>query len=118
MSPMHRDGEVGVSPARPPADELSPDRFVYVDAAFGGVDRRNKPRKLADVRLNGVADCYVSHNRATEALVKWVAEHRNDKGNPTVAGFDGPTWAPDLHLDFDAEGEPEKALTWLIRVLD
>ena len=92
--------------------------FVYVDTAFGGVDRRNTPRALADVRLNGVADCYISHNRATDALVAWVATHTNDKGNPTVAGFDGPTWAPDLHLDFDSQDDPGIALGWLRGVLD
>ena len=102
--------------ARAPTDDTA--AFVYVDTAFGGVDRRNTPRALADVRLNGVADCYVSHNRATDALVAWVATHTNDKGNPTVAGFDGPTWAPDLHLDFDSQDDPGIALGWLRGVLD
>ena len=101
--------------ARAPTD---PAAFEYVETAFGGVDRRNGIRKLADVRLNGVADCYASHNRGTDALATWVATHENEKGNPTVAGFDGETWAPDLHLDFDAEGNPGKALDWLRGVLD
>ena len=112
---MHHTSDAPGESARAPADTAA---FVYVDTAFGGVDRRNKPRALANVRLNGVADCYVSHNRATDALVAWVATHANDKGNPTVAGFDGPTWAPDLHLDFDSQDDPGIALGWLRGVLD
>ena len=93
-------------------------QYIYVDTAFGGVDRRNKVRKFGEVRLNGVSDCYVSHNRGTEDLLKWVQTHENENGNPTVKGFDGPTWADNLHLDIDAEGNLELALQRLHAVLD
>jgi hypothetical protein len=91
--------------------------FVFVDTAFGGVNRRNNVKRLDTVRLNGLSDCYVSHNRATDALVTWVQEHRNESGNPTVAGFDGPTWAGNLHIDLDCAADPGQALEWLRKVL-
>jgi hypothetical protein len=93
-------------------------RFVYVDTAFGGVNRRNDVKQLDEVRLNGVADCYVSHNRATVDLLTWRNSHKNANGNPTVAGFDGPTWADNLHLDYDNEADPGQALIWLRQGLD
>jgi len=93
-------------------------RYIYVDTAFGGVDHRNKVHKFTEVRLNGVSDCYVSHNRATDDLVSWVQTHENEKGNPTVKGFDGATWADNLHLDIDAEGNLGLALKRLHDVLD
>ena len=99
-------------------DQLRISEFIYVDTAFGGVNRRNNVKRLDDVRLNGLADCYVSHNRATEALLKWRNTHKNENGNPTVAGFDGPTWADNLHLDYDNEADPGQALVWLRQGLD
>jgi hypothetical protein len=92
--------------------------FVYVDTAFGGVNKRNNVKRLDAVRLNGVADCYASHNRATAALLKWRNEHKNENGNPTVAGFNGPTWADNLHLDYDNEADPGQALIWMRQGLD
>jgi hypothetical protein len=92
--------------------------YVYVDTAYGGVDRRNIVRRLTEIRLNGLSDCYASHGRATEDLASWLAEHTNKDGKPTVAGYNGLTWAPNLHLDFDAEGNLPLALTYLLRVLD
>src|SRR3954447_11932552 len=77
------------------------------------VTKRNQVKKLADVRLNLLSDCYVSHNRATVELLTWRNSHKNEKGNPTVAGFDGPTWADNLHLDYDNEADPGQALIWL-----
>ena len=91
--------------------------YCYVDTAFGGPDRRNNVRSIDQVRLNGQADCYASYQRATDALVTWVNAHTNGSGNPTVASFDGPTWAPFLPLDFDHQEDPAVALGWLRRVL-
>jgi len=45
--------------------------FVYVDTAFGGVNKRNYVKRLDEVRLNGLSDCYVSHNRARVELLTW-----------------------------------------------
>ena len=61
------------------------------------------------------AEQYHSYRRATIDLQKWVQTHKNDKGNPTVAGFDGAIWTPFQHLDFDAEGDLAKALGWARR---
>jgi len=93
-------------------------QYIYVDTAAGGVDRRNIVKKFDEVRLNGLSDCHTSHNRATEDLVKWLQTHENSRGNPTVAGFDGATWADNLHLDIDAEGNLGLALQRLHAVLD
>src|SRR5215203_2157363 len=99
-------------------DELDTSAFVYVDTAFGGVNMRNNVKRLDEVGPNGLSDCYVSHNRATIDLLTWRNSHKNESGNPTVAGFDGPTWAPDLHLDYDNEADPGQALVWLRHGLD
>jgi hypothetical protein len=85
--------------------------------AFGGVNRRNHVVHLNQLEVPHLADCFTTHHRMTSALVDWVATHTNDKGSPTVAGFDGPSWAPALHLDFDAETDPALALTWVRQVL-
>jgi len=70
------------------------------------------------VVAEGLADCYVSHNRATEDLLTWVQTHKNKNDRPTVEGFDGETWADNLPLDFDAEDDVQRALTWMRQVLD
>ena len=101
-----------------PHAEQDISQYVYVDSAFGGANHRNKIKKFADIKLNGLADCYVSHNRATDALVTWVESHTNKNGNPTVEGFDGPTWADNLHLDLDHQSDPGVARGWLRQVLD
>jgi hypothetical protein len=92
--------------------------FVYVDTAIGGVNKRNNVKRLDQVRACILSDCYVSHNRATIELLTWRNSHKNENGKPTVAGFDGPTWAPDLHLDYDNEADPGQALIWLRQGLD
>jgi hypothetical protein len=97
---------------------LDTSKYEYVDVAFGGVNRRNNVRKRSSLVVNGMADCYASHNRANEALAIWVKEHKNKNGNPTVEGFHDATWAPDLHFDFDAEDDPARALQWLNLVLN
>jgi putative DNA primase/helicase len=97
----------------------SPTRdYVWVDVAIGGVDRRNHPRRIDEVQLNGKADCYASYQRATDYLATWVNNHTNRDGKPTVAGFDGATWTPFLPLDFDCADNPGRALGWLRQMLD
>src|SRR5436190_17028035 len=97
LRPLRGDPSVRGSPggARMTAPRI--EDFVYVDTAFGGVNKRNDVKRLGDVRLNGVSDCYVSHGRADEALPAWIRTHTNEHGRPTVAGFDGATWADNLH---------------------
>lgn len=92
--------------------------YVWVDVAIGGVDRRNHPRRIDEVQLNGKADCYTSYQRATDYLATWVNNHTNRDGKPTVAGFDGATWTPFLPLDFDCADNPGRALGWLRQMLD
>jgi hypothetical protein len=74
-------------------------------------------RNAGELSPNGVAGVYESWQCATDELRQWVKTHRNKKGNPTVAGFDGPTWSNRLVLDFDKEGAPEVPLGWLRQVL-
>lgn len=94
------------------------DQYSYVDVAIGGVNKRNTVRQLANVHTDGLADCFVSHNRATVALLTWRNEHTNKDGRPTVAGFDGETWADNAHLDFDHPTDASIALGWARQVLD
>jgi hypothetical protein len=96
----------------------TPTEFVYVDTAFGGVNHRNHVKRVDEVVVNGVADCYTSYQRATDALPAWVSSHTNDRGNPTVAGFDGATWAPRAVLDLDHRTDPGVALGWARQVDD
>lgn len=98
-------------------EPLDPANFVYADTAFGDVNRRNHIRRVDTLRARGRTDCYASYGRATDALVAWVNTHKNRNGNPTVAGFDGPTWTPFLPLDFDHEHDPAVALGWVRRTL-
>ena len=90
--------------------------YVYVDVAIGGVDHRNNVKRVDQFRANGVADVFVTHQRATQDLADYIREIRNSKGKPSVKGFPGSTWAPDLHMDFDAGEDPAVALEWLRRV--
>jgi hypothetical protein len=110
--------DVGVH-ARAPADGPTPahSSYVYVDTAFGGADHRNNVRRVDQVRLNGQPDCYASYQRAAEDLLAWVRTHTNKNGKPTVARFDGATWAPYLPLDFDWKADPAVALGWLRDVI-
>lgn len=91
--------------------------FKYVDTTVGGVSHRNNIKTAGALSPNGIPGVYQSWQRATDALSTWVTTHRNKDGNPTVAGFDGPTWSPTLNLDFDHESDPSVSLGWLRRVL-
>src|SRR5207249_2393645 len=92
--------------------------YVYVDTATGDVSYRNRVKLFHKVDGFATMEAYASYQRATRALVEWHESHRNRKGNPTVEGFDGPTWTPYLPLDFDHESDPAVALTWLRRVVE
>ena len=72
--------------------------YIYVDSAVGGVNHRNHVRRVDEIGVNGLPDCFASYGRATQSLVVWVQTHRNKNGNPTVAGFDGEIWTPYLPL--------------------
>jgi hypothetical protein len=91
--------------------------YVFVDTAVGGVNHRNHVQRVDEFRINGTPDCYASYQRATDDLVTWVATHRNKNGNPTVAGFDKPTWAPFWPGDLDNEADPGVALGWARRII-
>lgn len=92
--------------------------FVYVDTAIGGVNRRNRVRRLSEVDYSPGSERYISHRRATTALVDWVNSHQNSSGQPTVEGFDGPTWDSSLPFDFDDRTDPAHALEWTRQFLD
>ena len=92
--------------------------FSFVEYAIGGSQRRNHvalstdvPRLIAgDHDFGTPADCYTTYLRFREDLKGWVETHKNDRGFPTVTGYDGTALAEFLPFDFDAEEEPELAL--------
>jgi predicted transcriptional regulator len=93
--------------------------FVYVDTALGALNRRNHVRRLTDLDLKeGGAERYISHRRATEALLEWTRTHTNANGQPTIEGFDGAVWDPSLPFDFDDRYDPAHALVWMRQFLD
>ena len=92
--------------------------YVYVDTALGALNRRNHVQRLADIDMrDGGAERYISHRRASPALVEWVNSHKNNNGNPTIEGFDGPVWDTSLPFDFDDRHDPAHALEWLRQFL-
>lgn len=93
--------------------------FVYVDTALGALNRRNHVRRLTDLDLKeGGAERYISHRRATEALLDWTRTHTNANGQPTIEGFPGEVWDPSLPFDFDDRHDPAHALEWMRQFLD
>jgi hypothetical protein len=93
--------------------------FVYVDTALGALNRRNHVRRLTDLDLKeGGAERYISHRRATAALLDWTRTHTNANGQPTIEGFDGAVWDPSLPFDFDDRHDPAHALDWMRQFLD
>jgi AAA domain len=93
--------------------------FVYVDTALGALNRRNHVRRLGDLDLKeGGVERYISHRRATSALLDWTRTHTNASGQPTIEGFDGAVWDPSLPFDFDDRHDPAHALEWMRQFLD
>jgi len=92
--------------------------YVYVDTAFGGVNRRNHVQRVGDVDFgNQSAERYISHRRAPIALVEWTRSHTNASAQPTIEGYDGPTWDTSLPFDFDDRNDPANALVWVRQFL-
>lgn len=93
--------------------------FVYVDTALGALNRRNHVRRLEDLDFKeGGAERYISHRRATSALLDWTRTHTNANGQPTIEGYDGAVWDPSLPFDFDDRHDPAHALEWMRQFLD
>ena len=93
--------------------------FVYVDTALGALNRRNRVRRLEDLDFKeGGTERYISHRRATEALLEWTRTHTNANGQPTIEGFPGEVWDPSLPFDFDDRHDPAHALDWMRQFLD
>jgi hypothetical protein len=96
------------------ADKLPVTAYVYVDTALGALNRRNQVRRLSEVDFRDDSpERYISHRRATVALLEWVQGHQNANGNPTIEGFDGEVWDPSLPFDFDDRHDPAHALEWV-----
>jgi hypothetical protein len=82
--------------------------YVYVDTAFGGVNRRNHVQRLREVNFDDQgAERYITHRRGPIALAEWVAEHQS------VAGYEGEVWDASLPFDFDDRNDPANALEWV-----
>ena len=79
--------------------------FPFVDLAVGGVNRRNNPVAIQEVRsrVNGSGDSYITVHRYPDAF----REHVETTGS--VRGWDGPSWADYLVFDIDVEGDLEEA---------
>ena len=93
--------------------------YVYVDTALGALNRRNHVQRLADIDFkNQSAERYISHRRATSALVEWTRTHTNANGQPTIEGFDGPVWDTSLPFDFDHRTDPGMAQYWVQQFLE
>jgi P4 family phage/plasmid primase-like protien len=91
--------------------------YVYVDTATGGWNRRNNVQRVDEFRPNGKPDTGCSYQRATDELLTYAREHANERGNPSISGFEGPVWTPIWPADFDAD-DPQAALAALRTVLD
>src|SRR6266576_1475437 len=93
--------------------------YVYVDTALGALNRRNHVRRLSEVDFhNDSPERYISHRRATSALLDWVNNHQNSSGSPTIEGFDGEVWDAALPFDFDDRHDPAHALEWVRQFFD
>jgi hypothetical protein len=85
--------------------------FRYVDTAVGGFDRRNNVMTVDEFRPRvGAVDCFRTYFRYTDDILAYMADHPNEKGNPSVAGYDGQVWTPVLPADCDDEDDPSRAL--------
>ena len=92
--------------------------YVYVDTAFGALSRRNHVQRVDDIDFADVsAERYISHRRASTALVDWTRSHTNASGKPTIEGFDGQVWDRSLPFDFDDRHDPAHALEWVRQFL-
>jgi AAA domain len=92
--------------------------YVYVDTAFGSLNRRNHVQRIGEVNFaDQGAERYISHRRGSAALLDWVNSHHNASGNPTIEGFDGEVWDTSLPFDFDDRSDPAQALEWVRQFL-
>jgi hypothetical protein len=58
----------------------------------------------------GAVDCFRTYFQYTDAILDYMAEHPNERGNPSVAGYDGLVFTHRLPIDFDDEADPRAAL--------
>jgi hypothetical protein len=89
-------------------------RYRYVDfAARAQPGFRNHVVTVDEVapliERWGADECYASIFRFSADILLYLAEHRV-AGRPSIAGYDGPIWAPFLPLDIDAH-PPASGLT-------
>ena len=99
---------LGVEDVAEPDDEsrqtlLFPD-FAFVDFALGGVNRRNNPVLVHQVRPNGTADSYTTIHRFPDSF----RHHVERTGS--VARYPGPSWSDHLAFDIDrrnADKQPD-----------
>lgn len=95
----------------PPGGSPPPEAFVYVDTAVGGPHRRNNVvRTDAFAPPPGAVDCFRTYLRYPDDLLRYMETNRNAAGDPSVAGYPGPSLAVAVPLDFDREGDPAAAL--------
>ena len=74
--------------------------FQYIDAAFGGPQRRNNVLSIVDIRAQlpeDPTDCFGTWNRFSSAYV----EHWRSTGS--TANYQGPSYADFLPFDFDGD---------------
>jgi hypothetical protein len=88
------------------------DTYVYVDTATGGAFNRNHMMRLVEYHLpDNAVDCFTTFLLFTEDLLTYAAAHPHPKtGEPSVAGYPGPAYAPILPFDFDCKSDPGRAI--------
>ncbi len=91
--------------------------FVYIDTATGGPFNRNNAQRLDQFKPNGTPDVYSTYRLFTEDLPAYMSRNRNDKGRPSVRGYNGPCLTPYLPFDIDVEGDLDTARQELHRLL-
>ena len=72
--------------------------YSCVDTAFGDLSRRNRPiyiRQITEALPEDRRDCFATWHRFPEGY----ASHVKERG--TVAGYEGPSYADFLPIDFD-----------------
>lgn len=86
--------------------------FGLVDFARGGADRRNNvlPIREAVQRGRDGTDCYITVHRFPAAYRDHYATTRNAKGQNTVKGYAGASWADYLPFDLDRAADVAAAL--------
>jgi hypothetical protein len=95
--------------------------FVYVDTAIGGASHRNRVMRREDLAPPpGASGVYTTYFHYTRELADYATTNPNvepDK-RPSVKWFRGTAFATFVPVDFDQEGDPDRARDDAIRAVN